>query len=49
VLRAASVTWIAGFTLQHVSDLPVLPEAAVILSLAQPSSGEWGALELGPP
>ena len=27
----------------------VLPEAAVILSLAQPSSGEWGDLELGPP
>ena len=36
----------AGFTLQHVSDLPVLPEAAGILSLAQPSSGEWGDLEL---
>lgn len=36
----------AGFTLQHVSDLPALPPASTILALTEPSAAEWDQLEL---
>ena len=38
----------AGFTLQHVSDLPRLPDSAVILSMTEATIDEWMQLQLPP-